>query len=81
MNIVFESSTSEGVKESVIAGIGVSFISNLAIKREVSLRKLKIIKIDGFSIIRDFYAVYQKNRILSNPAKVLLEKLIAVSAA
>ncbi len=81
MNIVFESSTSEGVKESVIAGIGVSFISSLAIKREVSLKKLKIIKIDDFSITRDFYAVYQKNRTLSNPAKALLEKLKVISSS
>ncbi len=81
MNIVFESSTSEGVKESVIAGIGVAFISNLAIRREVSLKKLKVIRIDNFTITRDFYAVYQKNRILSPPAKALLEKLKIISSA
>ena len=75
LNVVFESYTSDGVKEAAISGVGAAFISNLAIVREVRLKVLKIISVKGLKIKRKFYAVYQKNRHLSEPAVRLLYEL------
>ncbi len=75
LNVVYESYTTDGVKEAVISGVGVAFISNLAITREVRLKVLKIISVKGLKINRKFYAVYQKNRHLSEPAARLLAEL------
>ncbi len=75
LNIVFESYTSDGVKESVISGIGAAFISRLAIERELRLKVLKIIPIKGLVIKRKFYVVYMKNRQLSEPAAELINSL------
>ncbi|MCU0821912.1 MAG: LysR family transcriptional regulator [Spirochaetes bacterium] len=75
LNVVFESYTSDGVKEAAISGVGAAFISNLAITREVRLKVLKIISVKGLKITRKFYAVYQKNRHLSEPALQLLKEL------
>lgn len=75
LNIVFESYTSDGVKEAAISGIGAAFISNLAIKRELRLKFLKIIEIRDMRIERDFYFLHQKNRQLSRPAEYLINSL------
>jgi DNA-binding transcriptional LysR family regulator len=75
LNVVFESYTSDGVKEAAISGVGAAFISNLAIIREARLNVLKIISVKGLKINRKFYAVYQKNRRLSEPAVQLLNEL------
>jgi LysR family transcriptional regulator, transcriptional activator of the cysJI operon len=76
LNIVYECSTSEGVKEAVTAGIGYSFISKLAINRELDFKSFIMIKIRGMSISRDFYAVYQKNRPRSKAAALFLEEVL-----
>ncbi|MCP4136420.1 MAG: LysR family transcriptional regulator [bacterium] len=79
LTIVFESSTSEGVKESVIAGIGMAFISRLAIRKELSLKMLKIIPIDDLKIDRDFFLVTQKNRHLSPPAEAFIAAIKSIA--
>jgi len=75
LNIVFENYTTDGVKESVISGIGVAFISRLAIERELCLKNLRIIAINGLKITRKFHVVYLKNRHLSEPAMELKNAL------
>lgn len=75
LNPVFECSTSECMKESVIAGIGAAFISRLAIEREIHLKKVKIIRIRGLVVKRDFYAVSPKSHVLSHPAQALVHEL------
>ncbi len=75
LTIAFECTTSEAIKESVIAGIGAAFISSLAISREIRAGLLKTVNIPGLSITRDFYAVKQKNRTLSAAAQTLLNEL------
>ena len=77
LSVIFECSTSEGIKEATAAGIGVSFISKLAIKRELDIGILKIIDVDGLNIERNFYTVQHANRHLSHPADVFLEKISA----
>jgi DNA-binding transcriptional LysR family regulator len=75
LSVVYECSTSEGVKEAVISGIGIAFISRLAIQRELQLKSLRIIGLNGITINRDFYAVHVKNRHLTEAGRKLLGEL------
>jgi len=75
LNIAFECSTSESVKESAISGIGAAFISKLAIKKELKLKSLKIIKIKNFQIDRNFYSVHLNSKHLTMPVKMLIKEL------
>ncbi len=75
LNVVFNCSSSESVKESVIAGLGVAFISKLAIENELKLKKMKIVKVKGFKLIRNFYAVRQKKKRLSSAAGFIIDEL------
>lgn len=73
--IVLECTTSEGVREAVAAGLGVGFISRLAVPAALLSEKLKIVTIEGFTIRRDIFLVYQNGRTLSPPAALLADEL------
>jgi LysR family transcriptional regulator, low CO2-responsive transcriptional regulator len=76
LQTVMECSTTEAIKESVAAGLGVSFISRLAIAREVKARALHVMDIEGLTIERSFFFVHSGVRRLQRPAALLLELLI-----
>jgi len=78
LNLIHEATTSESVKESVMAGLGIAFISNLAIKNELALNKIKIIKNPIPLIVRSFFVVYSKNKKLNNSVRFFLKELKAL---
>ncbi|KNF09481.1 HTH-type transcriptional regulator CysL [Gottschalkia purinilytica] len=55
----------EAIKKFVELGIGISFLSERAIKRELEMGLLKPFSIKGFDLKRKFYFVYHKKRQLS----------------
>ena len=75
LNIVYECSTPESLKEAVMAGIGISFISRLAIEKELALKTLQIVELEDEPIIRNFYAVCSSTKKLAPPAQGLLDAL------
>lgn len=52
--------SSEAVREAVIAGLGVSMISNYAVYRELSQGFLFEVPVQGCSMERNFYLVYKR---------------------
>ncbi len=75
MKIVFECTTSEMVKKSVISDLGISFISRLAIGDELKSGTLNLIKVDGLNIRRNFYVVYLKKKVLSRSCMIFISEL------
>ncbi len=60
-NVCAEMGSSEAVKESVIAGLGVSIISSHAVAREIAQGLLAEITIQGCRMERNFYFIYRYN--------------------
>ena len=60
LNIIAELGSSEAIKEAIIAGLGVSFISIHAIRRELKQKLLVEIPVSGWVVERDFYVIYTK---------------------
>lgn len=58
---VMELGSSEAVKTAVEAGVGVSFISRLAIAKEVRIGTLCTVEVEGLRIMRRFRAVRVRN--------------------
>jgi LysR family transcriptional regulator, transcriptional activator of the cysJI operon len=54
---VMEFGSTQIIKESVEAGLGISLLSQRVIHKEMSLRKLHILEIQGFPIIRNFFLI------------------------
>ncbi len=72
LNIVYQCTSSEGAKQSVIAGMGYSFISSLAIRDEQRLRRVSI---PGLKINREFYGVFSDKRKLSAQTELFRDVL------
>jgi len=65
--------STQAVISAVEAGIGIAFVSNLAINKSLTLRLVKVVGIEGLRLRRNFYCIYRKERIVSR----LLEEFIA----
>ncbi|MBU3189782.1 LysR family transcriptional regulator [Clostridium bowmanii] len=66
---------SDSIKQAVIAGHGLSVISERLIKNEVSADILKIVKINNVEFKRNFSVIYHKNKYLSQCLKDFIENL------
>ncbi len=75
LKVVMECSTSEMAKEAVLSGAGASFISILAVERELKSGILQIIEVKGVKIRRKFYFVALKGKKLEKPVQQLYEVL------
>ena len=64
--------TTQAVISAVEARLGIAFVSNLAIKKSLSLGLVRQITADELKLSRDFYCVYHKERVASR----LLEEFI-----
>jgi DNA-binding transcriptional LysR family regulator len=73
LNIVAELGSSEAVKESILAGLGLSVISAHAIRRELKSGLLAALSIDECAIERSFYLIYRRQFDLMNHHKRFLE--------
>ncbi len=62
LQIVCELESTGTVKKAVIESIGVSIISDKAIKYEIKLGLLKTVKIKGLNIKRDFHLIHNPRR-------------------
>ncbi|MDY6907309.1 MAG: selenium metabolism-associated LysR family transcriptional regulator [Chloroflexota bacterium] len=65
--------TSQAVVTAVEAGVGIAFVSSLAIKKSVSLGLVKQVAVDGLRLMRSFYCIYRQERVVSR----LLSEFIA----
>ena len=64
--------STQAVVSAVASGAGIAFVSDMAVKKGGGTGAVKQIKVRGLRLIRDFYCVYRKERIVSR----LLEEFI-----
>jgi DNA-binding transcriptional LysR family regulator len=62
LNVVAELGMQESAKSAVEAGLGVTFVSSLAVEREVEEGRLATAAVDGLQTQRLFYAVRSASR-------------------
>ena len=73
LSVYAKLSSSEAVREAVIAGLGAAFISWLAVKRDCEEGRLVVIPVNGLHIQRRFYLVTRYDRSLSPAAQQFIE--------
>jgi DNA-binding transcriptional LysR family regulator len=72
-----EMSSNETIKQAVMAGMGLSFISAHTIALEAETRKLAILDVVGLPVVRDWYVIHLRERILSPIAAAFSAYLLA----
>ncbi len=73
--IGMEMSSNETIKQAVIAGLGIAFISAHTVATELDERRLIILDVVGMPIVRQWYVVRRKDKVLLPPAQAMLDFL------
>jgi len=71
-----EMDTNEAIKQSVSAKIGIGIISRHGIEMELETKRLCILDVAGFPIVRDWHIVQRKNKRLSTAAQAFQKFLL-----
>lgn len=79
LNIIMELGSTEAIKSAVEAGLGISFVSRWAVKEEIKLKKLKILKIPNFVIKRYFYLISNRKHTLPKIAQEFCNFLLSTN--
>ena len=67
---------SEAIKQGVISGLGVAYLSLHALKLELAANEIAVIDVKGFPLRRAWYAVRSKGKRLNNGAQAFLDYLL-----
>ena len=73
-------SSNETIKQAVIAGLGIAFISAHTVATELDERRLVTLDVDGLPVVRQWFVLSRKDKVLLPPAQAMLEFLSAEGA-
>ncbi|GLH81718.1 transcriptional regulator [Bradyrhizobium sp. SSBR45G] len=68
-----EMDSNETIKQAVIAGLGIAFISQHTVAHELGEGRLVTLKVAGLPIIRQWHAVRRADKLLLPPAQAMLD--------
>ena len=81
LNIAMEIKSTETIKQAVIAGMGVSFLSSHTVSRELQLGSLVALDVQGLPLMLHWYVVHRKNKRLPPVAQAFKNFLMTDGAA
>jgi LysR family transcriptional regulator, low CO2-responsive transcriptional regulator len=73
--IGMEMDSNETIKQAVIAGLGIAFISQHTVSHELQQRRLVSLKVSGLPVMRQWHAIRRTDKILLPPARAMLDFL------
>jgi molybdate transport repressor ModE-like protein len=68
-----EIASNETIKQAVMAGLGIAFLSAHTVASEIADGRLVCLPVTGLPIVRHWFVVHQTNKILLPPARALLD--------
>jgi DNA-binding transcriptional LysR family regulator len=80
-NVTMEIKSTETIKQAVIAGMGISFLSAHTVGMELELGRLAVLDVEGFPVMREWRIVHHKNKRLPPVAVAFKEFLLQDGAA
>jgi DNA-binding transcriptional LysR family regulator len=79
-NTSIEMTSNEAIKQAVEAGLGLGIVSIHTLELELETDRLKILDIEDFPVMRDWYVIQRKGKRLS-PAAILFKQFVLREAA
>lgn len=70
-------SSNETIKQAVIAGLGIAFISAHTVATELDERRLVVLDVEGLPVLRKWFVVNRNDKVLLPPAQAMLDFLAA----
>jgi DNA-binding transcriptional LysR family regulator len=62
LKIAMEITSTETIKQAVIAGMGISFLSIHTVALELQVGNLAVLDVEGFPVMLNWYLVHRKNK-------------------
>lgn len=81
LNIVMEIKSTETIKQAVIAGMGIGFLSAHTISLELQAGSLAMLDVEDFPVMLDWYVVHRKDKRLPPVALAFKNFLLSDGAA
>ncbi|OGI46796.1 MAG: transcriptional regulator [Candidatus Muproteobacteria bacterium RIFCSPHIGHO2_01_FULL_65_16] len=75
-----EVGSNEAIKQSVQAGLGLGLLSRATIEQELALKRLVVLDVEDFPIMRHWYVVHRKGKRLSAAAEAYKQFMLAEAA-
>ncbi|QGP91445.1 HTH-type transcriptional activator CmpR [Neomoorella glycerini] len=75
LNIVVELASVDSIKAAVEAGVGISIMSRLALRKELHTRTLLALELEGLSFEQKIYLAYNRERIQTRLGKAFINFL------
>src|SRR5436305_5371550 len=72
--------SNETIKQAVIAGLGIAFISAHTVATELDERRLVTLDVVGLPVVRQWFILARKDKVLLPPAQAMLDFLSAKGA-
>ena len=76
INPYMQLGSSEAIKQAVMAGLGISVLSRHSLRLELAGEHIVVLDVDGFPLMRRWYAVHLKGKTLSLAASAFLEFIL-----
>ena len=76
LNTGMEIASNEAIKQSVQAGLGLGLLSRDTLDMELALKRLVILDVEDFPIIRHWYVMHRKGKRLSTAAQAFKQFLL-----
>ena len=74
-NVAMELDHIEAIKQAVIAGLGIAFVSTYAVRGEIATRRLAGLRLKGLRIRRHFHVIHNEARTLTASGRAFMELL------
>ena len=81
LNIAIEITSTETIKQAVIAGMGIGFLSAHTIAQELRTGSLTILDVEGFPLMLNWYVVHHDQKRLPPVAQAFKDFLLAEGAS
>lgn len=81
LNVAMEIRSTETIKQAVMAGLGVSFLSAHTMSRELQAGQLAVLDVQGFPLMLNWYVVHRRTKRLPPVAQAFKNFLLADGAA
>ncbi len=76
-----EMSSNEAIKQAVQAGLGLAILSLQTLEMELALKRLAVLEVEGFPIMRHWYVVHRTDKRLSPAAQAFKQFVLAGASA
>jgi DNA-binding transcriptional LysR family regulator len=77
LNVALELGSNAAIKDAIRRGLGVAFLSGLAVKRELGAGELRAVSVSGLSLDRRFFLVHLRRRPLTTAASAFMNFALA----